>query len=155
MKIYSIYTTSGIYINTIFLIFTGKIIFNALKEPLRDFKSDSWEQILKKYDKYSLRSWLSGNEGGNLTADTIDYIGVFYNIEAFLDNALVEVLVDECVFYDPKFQYIRHGMDLLPRAMAKNLKKTAKIQYNSKVTEIDQSSYKIRVKIDCKVSIVD
>lgn len=136
-------------------MYLGKIMFKALKEPLHDFKFDSWEQILEKYDKYSLRSWLSGNDAGNLTADTIDYIGVFYNIEAFLDSALVEILIDECVFFDPKFQYIRHGMDLLPRAMAKNLKSTAKIQYNSKVTEIDQSSYKIRVKIDCKVSTVD
>ena len=47
-------------------------------------------------------------------------------------------------------------MDLLPRAFANELKK-GQIQYNSKVTEIDQSKYPewwtrkaVTVKIDCK-----
>ena len=117
----------------------------ALKKPNEDFECLSWKEIVKKYDKYSLRSWLTGK--ANMSADTVDYISVFYNIESFLDVGLVEILVDECVQVDPDFEYIRHGMDLLPRAMAENLN----IQYNAKVTEIDQSGYKIRVKIDCKV----
>ena len=62
------------------------------------------------------------------------------------------MMIDECVFSAPNFQYIRNGMDLLPRAMAKNLNNNARIQYNSRVTEIDQSSYKIRIKTDCKVN---
>ena len=82
-----------------------------------------------------------------MSADTVDYISVFYNIESFLDVGLVEILIDECVQVEPDFMYIRKGMDLLPRAMAENLN----IQYNAKVTEIDQSGYKIKVKIDCKV----
>ena len=56
-----------------------------------------------------------------------------------------------CVFEDSnEFYYVLHGMDLLPRAMAENLN-NVEIQYNSKVTEIDQNSWKIRVKTDCKV----
>ena len=82
-----------------------------------------------------------------MSADTVDYISVFYNIESFLDVGLVEILIDECVQVKPDFMYIRKGTDLLPRAMAENLN----IQYNAKVTEIDQSGYKIKVKIDCKV----
>ena len=117
----------------------------ALKKPNEDFECLSWKEIVKKYDKYSLRSWLTGN--ASLSPNTVDYISVFYNIEPFLDVGLVEILVDECLQVEPDFVYIRHGMDLLPRAMAKNLN----IQYNAKVTEIDQSGYKIRVKIDCKV----
>jgi len=122
----------------------AKIFMEALKKPNEDFECLSWKEIVKKYDKYSLRSWLTGK--ANMSADTVDYISVFYNIESFLDVGLVEILVDECVQVDPDFEYIRHGMDLLPRAMAENLN----IQYNAKVTEIDQSGYKIRVKIDCK-----
>ena len=120
------------------------IMIEALHEPNQDFKILSWNEMLAKYDKYSLRSWLANAK--NLSADTIDYISVFYNIEAFLDSALVEILIDECVFAQPNFQYIQHGMDLLPRSLAKNLN----IKYNSKVTHIDQTGYKIRVKIDCK-----
>ena len=117
----------------------------ALEKPNDDFQNLPWTETVKKYDKYSLRSWLTGN--ASLSPDTVDYISVFYNIEPFLDISLVEILVDECLQVDPDFVYIRHGMDLLPRAMAENLN----IQYNAKVTEIDQSGYKIRVKIDCKV----
>ena len=47
--------------------------------------------------------------GGNLSADTIDYIAVFYNMEGMLDGGLVEILIDECSFEDPQFQYILHG----------------------------------------------
>merc|ERR1719367_2235583 len=67
----------------------GKLIQEALKEPLKDFKILPWKQPLDKYDKYSLRSWLTDEDGGNLSADTIDYIAVFYNMESFLDGALV------------------------------------------------------------------
>ena len=91
--------------------------------------------------------------GANLSANTIDYISVFYNLESLLGIGLIEMLINECVHNDPEFQYIRHGMDLLPRAIAKNLNKNAKIQYNAKVTDVDQSSRKVRVKIDCKVNL--
>jgi monoamine oxidase len=126
-------------------LISGKIFMKALEKPNDDFQNLPWKETVKKYDKYSLRSWLTGN--ASLSPDTVDYISVFYNIEPFLDVGLVEILVDECVQVEPDFVYIRHGMDLLPRAMAENLN----IQYNAKVTEIDQSGYKIRVKIDCKV----
>ena len=89
------------------------IIQEALKEPLKDFKILPWKQLLDKYDKYSLRSWLTDEDGGNLSADTIDYIAVFYNMESFLDGALVEILIDECIFEDPQFQYILHGNTVL------------------------------------------
>lgn len=125
-----------------------EILAKSFEQPFREFRTLPWEQILEKYDKYSLRSWLS--EHANLTMDTIDYISSFTSYEAFLDTGLVEILVDECVFIGgdkgPQFQYIRHGMDLLPRAMAKNLP----IQFNSKVTKIDQTSNKIKIKVDCK-----
>ena len=87
----------------------GQIMHKALKQPLKDFTHNSWKEVLKKYDKYSLRSWLL--EGANLSPDTIDYIGVFYNIEAFMDSGLVEILIDECVHQDPQFQYMRKGMN--------------------------------------------
>merc|ERR1712110_182496 len=68
----------------------------------------------------------------------------------------VEILIDECSFEDPQFQYILHGMDLLPRAFARELK-NGQIQFNSKVTEINRSSHpswwkrkNVSVKIDCK-----
>ena len=70
----------------------GKIMHKALQEPMQDFARLSWNEILQKYDKYSLRSWLF--DRAHLKADTIDYISLFYNIEAFLDSGLVEILID-------------------------------------------------------------
>ena len=35
----------------------------AMKKPMKDFESLPWKKILKKYDKYSLRSWLAASEG--------------------------------------------------------------------------------------------
>ncbi len=125
----------------------GKLMHKAMLRPNEDFQRLPWTKFLAKYDKYSLRSWLAN--AMNMSGNTIDYISVFYNIEAFLDSALVEIVIDECVFSDPQFQYIRHGMDLLPRGMAKDIG-LDRIVYDTRVTEIDQSGYKIRLKIDCK-----
>ena len=124
----------------------------ALKEPLDDFRDLPWEKLIEKYDKYSLRSYLTGP--GNLSADTLDYISVFYNTESFVDNSLMENMIDMCVFEDSnEFYYVLHGMDLLPRAMAENLN-NVEIQYNSKVTEIDQNSWKIRVKVEERIPML-
>ena len=124
----------------------GRILQKALKNPIEDFKKLSWNTIKAKYDKYSFRQWLA--EKANLTSDTIDYLGVFYNIENFLDAGLVSILIDECVHEDPDFHYILHGMDLLPRAMADPLKNH--IKFNSKIVKVTWDDDKVNVTYDCK-----
>jgi monoamine oxidase len=121
----------------------GELMEDALKEPMQDFKTMSWKDMLAKYDRYTLHHWLAHHV--NYTNEAIDYIGVFYNIEAFMKQGLVETLIDECVHFDPDFQYIRYGMDLLPRALADALEPN--IQYRSRVTEVDQASIKNKVQI--------
>jgi len=113
---------------------------------MEDFQSLPWEGMLKKYDKYSLRSWLT--EKANLSTITVDYLGIFANIEPFLEDSLVETLVAECVHLDPDFQYLPEGMDTLPRAMAKELE--GQIFLNSKVTKIEQDKSRVRITFDCK-----
>ena len=124
----------------------GKILQKALKKPMDDFKRLSWNELKEKYDKYSFRHWLS--QKANLTSDAIDYIGTFYNLEAFLDAGLIEILIDECVHEDPDFQYILNGMDLLPRAMAKALKDD--IHFNTKVIKVTHDNVGVSVTYDCK-----
>ena len=118
----------------------------ALKEPLEDFKKMSWSDYLEKYDQYTFKQWLA--EFGSVSSEAIDYVGVFYNLEAFMYDALVEIIVDECVHEDPQFQYVLHGMDLIPRSMAEALKDD--IQLNAKVYNISQDSNKVSVTFDCK-----
>ena len=65
----------------------AKIIQKALQKPLKDFHRLSWSQLKAKYDKYSFRQWLS--QKARLSPDTIDYVSIFYNIENFLDSALI------------------------------------------------------------------
>jgi hypothetical protein len=37
----------------------NNLFAEALKEPIEDFKKMPWKDLLKKYDKYSLRNWMS------------------------------------------------------------------------------------------------
>lgn len=37
----------------------SNIFAEALKEPSEDFKKLPWKDMLKKYDKYSLLSWMA------------------------------------------------------------------------------------------------
>jgi len=130
------------------LVDSGLTWAKSLEQPYNDFYILPWKQFLAKYDKYSVRSWLI--EGAHLTLDTIDYVGSFRNLEPVLDIGLVHLILDECIVVGgnqgPQMQYIRHGMDLLPRAMAQHLT----IQYNSKVTKIDQTGSKIKINVDCQ-----
>ena len=41
----------------------GELMKTALQKPLEDFESLPWKTLLEKYDKYSLRSWLTAKEG--------------------------------------------------------------------------------------------
>ena len=118
----------------------------ALKEPLEDFKKMSWSDYLKKYDKFTFKQWLA--EYASVSKEAIDYVGVFYNLEAFMYDSLIEIILDECVHEDPQFQYVLHGMDLIPRSMAEELKED--IQLNAKVYNISQDSDKVSVAYDCK-----
>ena len=69
-----------------------------------------------------------------------------------MDDGLVEILVDECVHENPQFQYVLHGMDLIPKSMAKALRED--IQYNSKVVKISHKNSKsVQVTFDCKGQI--
>ena len=130
-------------------------------------------EIRPSYDRENtvitlLETFVHNYEGANLSPNTIDFIGVFYNVEVHLDDSLVEMLIDECmyrkssketrgsysIYSNDHFEYVVNGMDLIPRSMAENLNNNAEILYNAKVTEIDQSNDKISIKIDCKVDFV-
>lgn len=124
----------------------GDLVADALRQPRKDFATLPWKEMVEKYDKYTLKHWLA--EYANLTEEAIDMVGLFYNMEYILDHSLVETLIDECVFEDPKFEYLKDGMDLLPRMMAEELKDN--IQYHSKVSYIDQSSrHLVNIRYSC------
>lgn len=61
-------------------------------------------------------------------------IGVFLNIEAFLEISMAEIVVDECVFFTPQLKTIPAGMDQLPRSMLEELEPF--IEYRSKVSSV-------------------
>ena len=67
------------------------LIAEALEEPTKDFQRLPWKKMLEKYDKYSLKHWLASY--ANMTEEEVDYIGVFYNVEAFIASSLVEIMV--------------------------------------------------------------
>ena len=40
---------------------------------MNDFKKLPWDKLLKKYDKYSFKHWMS--ENANVSKEAIDYVG--------------------------------------------------------------------------------
>ncbi len=58
---------------------------------------------------------------GNVSRSAMDLLGVFFNMESYLDLGLIEAVIDECVFGNPKLTVIDGGMDQLPRSFHKHL----------------------------------
>ena len=50
-------------LNPLIIFISGEIMIKAMKDPMKDFETLPWKKVLKKYDKYSLRSWLAASEG--------------------------------------------------------------------------------------------
>lgn len=65
----------------------SKLMVEALREPLMDFVSLSWKQLVAKYDKYSMKQWLT--EKANMSEAGMAVASIFYNVEPWLDNGLV------------------------------------------------------------------
>ncbi len=65
----------------------AKLMVEALQEPLADFVTLSWEQLVRKYDRYSMKQWLT--EKANMSEAGMALASIFYNIEPWLDNGLV------------------------------------------------------------------
>ena len=65
----------------------AKLMVEALRDPLMDFVALTWKQLVAKYDKYSMKQWLT--EKANMTEAGMAVAAVFYNVEPWLDNGLV------------------------------------------------------------------
>lgn len=66
----------------------------------------------------------------------VEVIGVFLNIESFLDISLVEITMDDCVFHTSQLKMLPAGMDQLPRSMLKEM--GPYIKYEAKVSRVEQ-----------------
>ena len=65
----------------------AQLMVEALKQPLLDFAQLPWKEVIAKYDRYSMKHWLA--EYANVSDAAIAMGSIFYNIEPWLDNALV------------------------------------------------------------------
>ena len=66
---------------------SAQLMAEALREPLQDFGKLPWKDFLFKYDKYSLKHWLS--EYANVSEAAITMGNVFHNIEFWMEVGLV------------------------------------------------------------------
>ena len=67
----------------------AQLMVEALKQPLLDFAQLPWKEVIAKYDRYSMKHWLA--EYANVSDAAIAMGSIFYNIEPWLDNALVSL----------------------------------------------------------------
>jgi monoamine oxidase len=141
MSSFAMFPNNGTGIETLTLV------ANALKEPLEDFEKLPWKEVIKKYDKYSLKSWLA--KWANLTVSDVARLGIFNNNEPLIEQSLMEILIDECIFAgDTMFDYVVNGFDAIPRGFVPTM--MPHVMLNSKVTAINQTDTQVTVQFQCR-----
>ncbi len=65
-------------------------------------------------------------------------------MEAFLNQALIEAVMDDCVFDNTELTKVKGGFDLIARGFLPSL--GANVQYNSMVTKIRQNAAGVNIE---------
>ena len=124
-----------------------ELVSNALKQPIEDFEKLPWKEVIKKYDKFSLKSWLA--KSANISITEVTRLGIFNNNEPLIEKSLMEILIDECIFgVGTSFDYVVNGFDAIARGFIPTLRPDVKL--NSKVTSISQTDTQVTVQLQCK-----
>ena len=111
-----------------------------LKLPFEDFKKLSRNETITKYDKFSLKQWIS--QFANVTVGD----SPLSQLLLLTEKSLMDVLIDQCVFKDGKqFDFIVGGFDLISQAFYNEI--WLEIMKNSRVTHIAQTKSGVKVII--------
>ena len=105
----------------------------------------AWEQIVGRYDQYSLYEFLQlkgWSEGA------IEYYAVMNFLEADLHNACLEVLREDLGRAYVDMQEIAGGMDLLPQALYRELEREVRLGAEVHVLDQDDESVTVSYKTE-------
>ncbi len=104
-----------------------------LREMLQRDGPSAWDEIVHRYDQYSLREFLVLK---GFSEGAIEMYGVMNFVEADMNNACVEELREDLGRAFEDMQEIVGGMDLLPRAFYGQLED--RIRFGAEVFAIEQ-----------------
>jgi monoamine oxidase len=116
---------------------------DAIREERALLEADreaGWEEIVRRWDQHSLHDLLRA-KGWSPAA--IEMYGVMNFLEADMHNAAVEVLREDLGGAYVDMQEIVGGSDLLPRALARELRD--RIRYGAEVHALEQSPEAVTV----------
>ncbi|XP_040567147.1 L-amino acid oxidase isoform X2 [Lepeophtheirus salmonis] len=116
-----------------------------MKAPLQDLATLPWKEFVKKYDKYSFRSYLREKQG--YSPGLVHLIGTMAELEGLMDMSMVEVTHDECIFGQSILDTIVDGTDTLIQNLAKEI--ISQVSLNTVVKEIYHSKDATLVKFNC------
>jgi hypothetical protein len=109
-----------------------------LKQPFEDFKKLSRNETITKYDKFSVKQWISQFE--NVTVGDLP----LPRLLRLTEKSLVDLLIDQCVFKDGKqFDFIVGGFDLISQGLFPSI--WLETMKNSRVTSIKQTNEGVKV----------
>ena len=102
--------------------------------------ASGWEQIVSRYDAYSLEEFLQSK---NWSPGAIEMYGVFNFLESDMQNAFLEVLREDLGAAYVDMHEIAGGMDLLPNAFYAAL--SDRIHLGAAVQAIEQDEQSVTV----------
>lgn len=100
----------------------------------------AWEQIVARYDEYSIREFL---ERDGWSEGMIEMFGLLMNQEALMNSSFLELFREEAGHYYTDMIELEGGMDALPRAFLPELMDD--IRFGARVIAIDQSPEDVTV----------
>jgi len=111
-----------------------------LREILEREGEAGWDEIVRQYDRYSLREFL---EVKGFSEGAIEMYGVINFVESDMNNAAIEELREDLGKAFENMQEIVGGTDLLPRAFYGQLQD--RIRFGAEVFALDQDADSVTV----------
>ena len=115
----------------------GRLWGEALRpitEALAAQGEDAWDDIVRKYDEYSVREFL---EVGRWSEGAIEAFGLLFNYEALLNSSFLELVREEVGNYYTNLVQIDGGTDRLPHAIYREI--APRVRLGTKMVAIDQT----------------
>lgn len=112
----------------------GDVWEAAIRPLVEKVEKDGWDEIVAKYDQYSVREFLELN---GWSEGLIEMFGLLNNQEAVLNSSFLELFREDGGNYYTNMCEIVGGMDNLPRAFLPEL--GSRIRYGAKMVAIDQT----------------
>ncbi|CAB4063152.1 unnamed protein product [Lepeophtheirus salmonis] len=116
-----------------------------MKAPLQDLATLPWKEFVKKYDKYSFRSYLREKQG--YSPGLVHLIGTMAELEGLMDMSMVEVSHVKCIYGQITLDTMVDGTDTLTQNLAKEIK--CQVSINTIVKGIYHSKDSTLVKFNC------